>query len=327
MWGKDARSARIAEIRARPRTPPRAAGRDTAAQDFVLTRTQSKGLLLINPRSGDQSPSADELATAARGRGIDVRLLSEGDDAEALAREASGPLGVAGGDGSLAPVAGTAVEDDRPFVCIPFGTRNHFARDLGLDPEDPIAALAAFDGEERRVDIGRVEERWFVNNVSLGLYASFVHDPARKTRNRLVAALRMLPAAFRTRTPLDLSLESGGRGEHRQALVVLVASNEYTMRTMADLGRRERLDEGKLHAYVIEALNRRALLSLFARAVAGSLDHAPGWSEWSAERFRLEASRDHLHAAVDGEPVILPAPLDFEIRPRALRVLLPPPAA
>jgi diacylglycerol kinase family enzyme len=78
---------------------------------------------------------------------------------------------------------------------------------------------------------------------------------------------------------------------------------------------------------VIEAVSRRALLGLFGRAVAGSLERAEGWGEWVAERFRLEASRDHLHAAVDGEPVILPAPLDFEVRPRGLRVLLPPQGA
>jgi len=235
---------------------------------------------------------------------------------------------MAGGDGSLAPVAGVVAEEDRAFVCIPFGTRNHFARDLGLDVEDPIAALAAFDGEERRVDIGRAGEHWFVNNVSLGLYASFVHDPAKKTRNRLVALARMLPAALgRSRTPLDLSLEAEGRREHRSALVVLVANNGYAMQSMADLGRRKHLDEGRLHAYVIEAVSRRALLGLFGRVVAGGLERAEGWSEWEAERFRLEASRDHLHAAVDGEPVILPVPLDFEVRPRGLRVLLPPPAA
>jgi len=167
-----------------------------------------------------------------------------------------------------------------------------------------------------------------VNNISLGLYASFVHDPAKKTRNRLVALARMLPAALgRSRTPLDLSLEAEGRREHRSALIVLVANNGYAMQSMADLGRREHLDEGRLHAYVIEAVSRRALLGLFGRVVAGSLERAEGWSEWKAERFRLGASRDHLHAAVDGEPVILPAPLDFEVRPRGLRVLLPPPAA
>jgi diacylglycerol kinase family enzyme len=283
---------------------------------------------LINPRSGDQSPSAEELAAAARGRGLDAHLLTRGEDAVALAREATGPVGMAGGDGSLAPVAGAAADDDKPFVCIPFGTRNHFARDLGLDVEDPIAALAGFGGEERRVDIGRAGDHWFVNNVSLGLYASFVHDPAKKTRNRLVALARMLPAALgRSRTPLDLSLEAQGRLEHRSALVVLVANNGYAMQNMADLGRREHLDEGRLHAYVIEAVSRRALLGLLGRAVVGSLERAEGWSEWAAERFRLEASRDHLHAAVDGEPVVLPAPLDFEVRPRGLRVLLPPQGA
>jgi diacylglycerol kinase family enzyme len=237
-------------------------------------------------------------------------------------------VGVAGGDGSLAEVAGVAVDEDRPFVCIPFGTRNHFARDLGLDVEDPLAALAAFDGEERRVDIGLAGERWFLNNVSLGLYASLVHDPAKKTRNRLVALGRMVPAVFgRSRTPLDLSLDVEGRREHHSALLVLVANNAYEMRSMAELGRRERLDEGRLHAYVIEEVSRLALLGLLGRAVSGSLERAEGWSEQAAERFRLEASRDHLHAAVDGEAVLLPAPLEFEVRPRGLRVLVPPRAA
>ncbi len=246
----------------------------------------------------------------------------------ALARGGSGPIGIAGGDGSLGEVAGVAVDEDRPFVCIPFGTRNHFARDLGLEDQDPIAALAAFEGEERRVDIGLAGDRWFLNNVSLGVYASFVHDPARKTRNRLVALFRLLPAALgRSRTPLDLSLDVEGRQEHHSALLVLVANNGYEMQSLAELGSRERLDEGRLHAYVIEEVSRSALVGLLFRAVAGSLEQAEGWSEWEGERFRLEASRDHLHAAVDGEPVILPAPLEFELRPRGLRVLVPPPAA
>ena len=246
----------------------------------------------------------------------------------ALARKGSGPVGIAGGDGSLGVVAGVAADEDRPFVCIPFGTRNHFARDLGLDDEDPIAALAGFEGEERRVDIGLAGDRWFLNNVSLGVYASFVHDPARKTRNRLVALFRLLPAALgRSRTPLDLSLDADGRQEHHSALLVLVANNGYKMQSMAELGSRDRLDEGRLHAYVIEEVSRSALVGLLFRAVAGSLEQAEGWSEWEAEQFRLEASRDHLHAAVDGEPVVLPAPLEFEVRPRGLRVLVPPPAA
>ena len=83
---------------------------------------------------------------------------------------------MAGGDGSLAAVAAVAVERDLPFVVVPFGTRNHFARDVGLDRDDPLAALARLrDGRERRIDIGRVNGRAFLNNVSLGHYARLVH--------------------------------------------------------------------------------------------------------------------------------------------------------
>ena len=269
----------------------------------------------------------DELASAARERALEVHVLGEGDDAAEIARRGAGQgraVGMAGGDGSLAQVAGAAVEAGTPFVCIPFGTRNHFARDLGLDVEDPVAALAAFEGEERRVDIGRAGDAWFLNNVSFGLYASFVHDPGRRTRNRLVALFRLLPAAFgRSRTPLDLRLDADGAEEHHSALLLLVANNAYELKSLAELGERARLDEGRLHAYVIEAVGRRRLLGLLGHAVTGNVEEAAGWSEWAAERFALEASRDHLHAAVDGEAVLLPAPLELEIRPRALRVLVP----
>ena len=166
-------------------------------------------------------------------------------------------LGVAGGDGSLGAVAAVALERDLPLVVVPFGTRNHFARDLGLDPDDPLAALAAYEGRERQVDVGAVDGRIFLNNVSLGIYASFVHDPSRKTRNRLVALLRMLPAAFgRSRQPLALSFDVDGRREERRALIVLVASNDYGGSSLAELGERERLDEGLLHVYVLEPVGR-----------------------------------------------------------------------
>jgi diacylglycerol kinase family enzyme len=231
---------------------------------------------------------------------------------------------VAGGDGSLGAVASVALERDVPFVCVPFGTRNHFARDVGLDRDDPLGSLAAFSGAERRVDVGFVGDRLFLNNVSLGLYASFVHDPARKTRNRLVAFLRMVPAALgRSRKPLAVSFDVEGRRERHQALVVLVANNDYELETMRELGKRERLDEGLLHAYVVEATTRRALLALLLGAAIGRAEDAEALMEWSAERFAVDSHHPRIHAAIDGEPAVLDPPLEFEIRPRALRLLLP----
>lgn len=268
------------------------------------------------------------MAEAER-RGIDTHMLGPGDDLAAIAREhadvGAPALGMAGGDGSLAAVAREALEHDVPFVCVPFGTRNHFAQDLDLDPDDPVSVLDAFrDGEERRVDVGMVDARVFLNNVSLGLYASLVHDPAHETKNRLAAALRMIPAAFgKSRRPLDLTLEVEGRSEGRRALVLLVANNDYALDAISDLGRRTRLDEGCLHAYVVEAVGRWRLVGLFARALSGRIGPSEGWVEWTSKRLEVASNRDLLHVAIDGEPDVLTPPLVFELRPRALRVLLP----
>jgi diacylglycerol kinase family enzyme len=295
----------------------------------ALSRGAIRGFLIVNPGSGDESPTPAELVAAARKLNVEGHVLGKGEDlpglAEAAVRDGAEALGIAGGDGSLASIAAVASEHDRALVCIPFGTRNHFARDLGIDRDDPLGAVEAFRGEERRVDLGLVSGRPFVNNVSLGLYASFVHDSEQKTKNRLAALLRMAPAALgRSRDPLDVSFEVEGRRESHRALVVLIANNDYRVESMADLGERSRLDEGRLHAYVIAAVSRRALVGLLARAaLRASLERGEGWVEWSAERFRIESSHPRLHAALDGDPVVFEPPLDFEIRPRALRVLVP----
>lgn len=184
--------------------------------------------------------------------------------------------------------------------------------------------MSAFHGDERRVDLAVVDGRAFLNNVSLGIYAALVHDPARRTRNRLMAFLRMVPAALgRGRRPLDLSFEVDGHEEHVLALVALIANNDYRVTSMAGLAERSRLDEGRLHAYVIRAVTRRKLVGLLALAAVGRLERAEGWEEWAAPRFRIESSRRRLRAAVDGDPVLLEPPLELEIRPLGLRVLLP----
>jgi diacylglycerol kinase family enzyme len=261
------------------------------------------GFLIVNPRSGSDRPTAEELVDAARARGIDVRLFREGDDLEELARGASADvLGMAGGDGSLAPVAGVAVERDLPFVCVPFGTRNHFARDLGLDRDDPLAALEAFGGRERRVDVGRVAGRVFLNNVSLGMYARLVHEREKHRRRReALARARAVLIALRHYSARGLLVD----GEPVRARVVLVANNGYTL-DLLSVGERARLDEGLLHLYVATGIFRAH------------------WSEQSGERFEVTTRRASLRAAIDGEPARLQSPIEFTIEPRALRVLVPP---
>ena len=269
-----------------------------------------------------------ELVEAAETRAVAVHVLARGEGAARRAAEAASrgatSLGVAGGDGSLAPVAAVALEHGVPFVCVPYGTRNHFARDLGLDCDDPLSTLAAFGGEERAVDLGRVGDAVFLNSVSLGLYASLVHDPEHTTKNRLAAALRMVPAAFgKARRPLELTLDTQEGQERLGAFVLLVANNDYALAAISDLGARTRLDEGALHVYVVQAVGRLRLALLFARVLAGRTVEVQGYGELVAERLTVDSQRPGIHVAIDGEPALLSAPLRFEILPGALRVLVP----
>jgi len=260
--------------------------------------------LILNPRSGSDSPTPDELRAAAEERGITVHVLQDGDDLPQVAREAKADvLGMAGGDGSLAAVAEVAIEQDVPFVVVPFGTRNHFARDLGLDRDDPVAALAAFDeGVERRVDVGRVGERLFLNNVSLGIYARLVHRREHHRRRRdALARLRAILVTLKDRRRLQRFTIDG---EHVRARLVLVANNDYAL-DLLSLGERERLDEGLLHLYIPHGFRRIT------------------WDERTCTHLEIGSPLPRARTAIDGEPVELDTPLELRIEPLALRVLLP----
>jgi diacylglycerol kinase family enzyme len=281
--------------------------------------------LLVNPRSGGGKAARTGLVEAARELGVEVRLLEAGDDPVALARGAvgdgAGAVGVAGGDGSLGLVAAVAVEHDVPFVCVPAGTRNHFAADLGLDRGDPVAALAAFRGVERRVDVGLVGDRMFVNNVSLGAYADLVADP-RYRAGKLVTAHAVLPASLRgERALLKVGLRDAGGREHPDVLVLLVACNRYELN-----GVRERMDGGELQVSALRARTGAALAGLATRALArgGRAPGGGGWAQWTATTLRVEAPLAELPAGIDGEAATLASPLEFRVLPRALRVLVPP---
>jgi diacylglycerol kinase family enzyme len=211
------------------------------------------GWLLVNPRSGPDS-GLGELLAAAGARGLETHILREDEDAAALAREAQADvLGVSGGDGSLAAVAEAAIARDLPFVCVPFGTRNHFARDLGLDRDDAVGALAAFDGTEQRVDVGRANERLFLNNVSIGAYAVLVHHGWRRALDSL---------RFRQRLTVD--------GEPVHTRLLLIGNNAYSL-----TGSRECLDEGLLHLYTpgLElTAAKRAVVGAHGKRVRTAID-------------------------------------------------------
>ena len=266
-------------------------------------------MLFVNPRSGDGAAARARLADRARERGIEVVVLARGQRLAALAEEAvtngADALGMAGGDGSLAIVAAQAAARQLPFVCVPAGTRNHFALDLGVDRHDPVGALEAFtSGVERRIDVAEVNGRLFLNNVSLGVYADAVRQPGyrdAKFRTLLETAQQVLsPGA---RAPALLLTDDAGH-EHRQPAVVLVSNNPYALDQPLARGTRPALDSGKLGILVLD--------------VPADRPHPPARA-WTATYLEVEAPAT-VHAGIDGEAADLSGPLRFVIRPASLRV-------
>jgi diacylglycerol kinase family enzyme len=270
-------------------------------------------VLFINPRSGGGKAARARLAERARDTGIEAIILAAGQDLAALAGEAAAAgadtLGMAGGDGSLAVVAAVAAAHGIPFVCVPAGTRNHFALDVGVDRHDLTGALDAFTGGvERQIDTAEVNGRMFLNNVSLGIYGDAVRSPAyrdAKMRTLLETAAEVMGPGAEA-PALDLTDDLGR--EHRQPAIVLVSNNPYALDRPLARGTRPALDSGQLGIVVLDA--------------PGDSPHPPGRA-WTAPHLEVNAPAP-VHAGIDGEAVDLDSPLRFASHPAALRVRISP---
>ena len=272
-------------------------------------------VLFFNPRSGGGKAERFRLAEEATRRGIEPIELRRGDDLEALVRGAvergADGLAMAGGDGSQAVVAAIAAATGLPYACVPAGTRNHFALDLGVDREDVVGALDAFvDGGERRVDLAEVNGRVFVNNVSLGLYAQAVQQAGYRDA-KIRTLLDTVPDVLGpdVREP-DMRWRGPGGHEHRGGAAVLVSNNRYRLGRAVGSGTRPRIDDGLLGVTVVG--------SPTGAGADGGSSQRP-WREWSSPSFDVEAEHP-LPAGIDGETVVLEPPLHFHIKPGVLRV-------
>lgn len=284
------------------------------------------GALIINLKSGGGKAERFDLAGEARRRGIEPIVLQQGDDLLELAESAiargAEVIGMAGGDGSQALVATVAARHDVAHVCIPAGTRNHFALDLGLDRDDVVGALDAFtDGVERRIDLARVNDRVFVNNASLGVYAKVVQSETYRDA-KLGTWTDMLPDLLGPDAEaIDLQFSTPNGIGCDDAPLVLVSNNPYELTHISGAGTRERIDTGLLG--IVAARVRGAEVSkLVALELVGQTARYPGLLSWSAREFEVR-SHGPVEVGLDGEALVLEAPLHFASMPGALRVRLP----
>jgi len=279
--------------------------------------------LIMNPKSGGGKVEKFDLKRKAEELGAEVFLIggSEPVDVAKVAREAVAQgadlLGVAGGDGTQALVAGIAAQHGIPFVVISAGTRNHFALDLGLNRDDPSACLGALsDGVELRVDLGMINGQVFVNNASFGAYAEVVETPAYRG-DKLNTTLNLLPDLLQGQRGARLSARAEDDTEFRSPQALLVANNPYGTGDIAGLSRRARLDAGLLGVIGVKVRNVQQAVDLLRGR------RAVGVRVLSTTKIEITADAPQIPVGVDGEALSMSTPVVCTISPGALRVWVP----
>lgn len=295
--------------------------------------------VIVNGAAGrrEGSDSIESLTRMFDDAGVTARVVSvkRGDDLSAvaadLARGHPSAIVAAGGDGTVSAVASALAGTGIALGVLPLGTLNHFAKDLGLPlgTQEAVRIIAA--GHTRDVDVGTVNGRIFINNSSLGLYPHIVRDRDKQQRRLgrgkwYALAWATLTAARRSRLlNVRMSLDDGE--QQCSTRFIFIGNNAYTMEGF-NIGGRERLDAGHLSIYLSRRRSRWRLLTLALRALFGRLHQAEDFVATTARRLVIETRRRRsLHVATDGEVTRMTMPLEYEIRPGALRVIVPMPAA
>jgi diacylglycerol kinase family enzyme len=282
-----------------------------------------RAFLVMNPRSGGGKVGRFSLDTRAAELGAEVALMDGPGpvDVAALAQKAvedgADLLGVAGGDGTQALVAGIAAEHDLPFLVISAGTRNHFAMDLGLNRDQPAEGLDALrDGVTLRLDLGKINGRTFVNNASFGAYAEIVQSDAYRD-DKAGMTLQMLPDLLSGKVGPKLRVWIDGELAIENPKALLVSNNPYALDDLAGLGRRARLDGGVLGVIAVTVENAAQAVAL----VGGR--HGKSLHRLTAHEVVIESDVSTIPVGVDGEALMMTTPVRCTLEAGALDVRVP----
>ena len=295
-----------------------------------MTHSPAGISVIINEQSGSaRNPDAGaeiQAVFSKHGRAIRLERVRDGGDLPARARQAASNgdvLVAAGGDGTVNAVAAVAVETNSLMGVLPMGTLNHFAKDLGLplDLEQAVATIVG--GRQRRVDVGEVNGRVFVNNSNVGLYPRMVwerDEEQRRGRNKWTAFAIAMMRTWRSYRTITARLMVSGKAAVVRTPFVFVGNNYYVVEGF-QLGGRSRLDEGRLSIYMAPECGRFEILSLPVRALTRRLSSGAPFVEFDADSVAVDVESRRVSVALDGEVALMTSPLEYRIRPRALTVI------
>ena len=289
--------------------------------------------VLLNPWAGTAGPSElpsrlTELFQAARLR---ARIVSPPtaaatvDTARAAAASGADVVVAAGGDGTVSSVASALAGSATPLGVLPLGTLNHFAKDAGIPLDLARAVQVIVERHVTRVDVGEVNGRTFVNNSSIGVYPDIVvqRDELRRQGHRKWTAFALATArTLRRYRGVTVRITADGSTETARTPFLFIGNNEYHVDGIR-LGGRDRLDAGRLFAYLAPRLRSRDLPKLLALALFGRARAHEGLECFAAVELHVATRRGRLRVALDGEVALMKTPLHYRVRPQALGVIVP----
>jgi diacylglycerol kinase family enzyme len=298
-----------------------------ALTPIAVILNASAGIVKTRPKIAQE---LTELFAAA-GAAVEIALVKEGEDPVAVAGEVARKAAVvvaAGGDGTISSVASGIVDSPAALGILALGSRNHFAKDLHipLDMSEAVANIVA--GHTTNVDVGFVNDRVFINNSSIGIYAGMVEarEELREQGHRKWPAMVMATwRMFMSYPGITVTIESGGEVRTWRTPFVFVGNNAYTLDGL-QVGGRARMDEGKLFAYVTPRTRSRDLPGLVFRSMFGRTGQTGEVEIVSASEMTIRTKSRRVQVAVDGEIEKMTQPLRYRARPGGLRVVVPGPA-
>jgi YegS/Rv2252/BmrU family lipid kinase len=287
----------------------------------------SRALFLVNPRAREGGEGAEEIATRLRGLGLDP-LVEPAEDPARLPGLIRGHQGrvdrviVGGGDGTLGAAVQGLVDSGLPLGIVPLGTANNLARTLGIpsDLEGACALIAA--GHRRRIDLGRVNDRYFFTTASLGLSVRITEElsPGMKRRWGSVAYLLAAVKAIRRSHPFRAEISWEGGTRKTRTVQIVVGNGRYYGAALA-VARDAAIDDARLDLYSLEVNHWWELARLAPSLKLGTHGRRDEVETLRAKAFEIRTNRP-MPIDLDGE-VGAETPASFRVVPRALEVFVP----
>jgi len=288
--------------------------------------------IVLNSGSGSTADeSADQITALFKDLGVEVRIhpLGGGANVEAVIRtvvESDVEIIVAaGGDGTVSAVAAAVSEAGKTLGVLPMGTLNNFSKDLGIPQELELAAATLVAGNKLEIDLGSVNGQTFVNNSSIGLYPQIVRrreKQQRLGRGKWFAALWAALKVLRLSHLLRVKLIIDGKEMLRKTPFVFVGNNNYEM-DLYNIGRRLKLDDGKLSVYFLRRGGRWGVILMLLKTMIGQVKQWKDFEEIQTKELTIVSRKKRLRVAFDGEVKVIDTPLEYRIKLKALTVIVP----